>query len=487
MQRSGDVIHLNVQLIAAATDSHAWAEVYHCKLTDLFGVQGEVAQNIADKLHAKLSGPERQAIARPLTTNAEAYEWYLRGIASGGRFDFYTAANTLETIRCLREAVRLDDGFAQAWAGLARAQARAYFNRYTGHLEELGELTRYAAEKANALQPDLGEAGLVQGYYYFQVKRDYAQALTYFERAARVLPNSSQTLEAIGAVSRRQGRWQSALDSMHAAVRLDPRNPALLSSLETTLVCVRRFAEVQKISQQIFDLVPGDPENISDLALAAQFRGDLTTAVALLAPLRPSGVSDAFGIQLSQWAYERRYTPAIAALTQLLSNPDPAWTPVEIARLRRQLARFLEWSGDAASAQSSWRQVRATLEPIYVNLPNPAQMAWSLAEAKAATGDKEGALTLIETGLRSAAGADAMFDPRWQELLAAILVRVGEKERAMSLIESLLKLPYSGVVTHGGPLTLVNLRLDPLWDPLRDNSRFRELLAGPEPVTIIDR
>ena len=240
VQKSGDAVRVNVQLIKAANDSHLWGDTFDRKLTDIFSVESEVAKAVADQLRAELTGQEEQVIAAKPTENVEAYDAYLRGLA-------YTlktgnnAANALAAQKYLREAVRLDPKFALAWALLSNVDARGYLVGSLQPTVALREEARQAAETAFTLQPNLGEAILANGYYHYACLKDYDAALRYFEQARQFLPNSSRIPESLAYVTRRQGDWGRSESYFNEAERLDPRNVRLLTNQAYSYSVLRRF------------------------------------------------------------------------------------------------------------------------------------------------------------------------------------------------------------------------------------------------------
>src|SRR6185436_5319843 len=206
VQKSGESVRVNVQLIKAANDSHFWADTFDRKLTDIFSVESEVAKAIADQLRAKLTGPEEQVIAAKPTDNPEAYDAYLRGLAYSLK-TANTTTNALGAQKYLREAVRLDPKFALAWARLSYVEARGYNTQFLQPTVALREDARQAAETALALQPDLGEAILANGFYHYACLKDYDAAVRNFEQARPLLPNSSRIPELLAYVMRRRGDW----------------------------------------------------------------------------------------------------------------------------------------------------------------------------------------------------------------------------------------------------------------------------------------
>src|SRR6266478_822860 len=233
VQKSGDAVRVNVQLIEAATDSHLWADTFDRKLTDIFSVESEVAKAIADQLRAKLTGREEQEIAAKPTDNPEAYDAYLRGLAYTLK-TVDTPANALAAQKYLKEAVRLDPKFALAWAQLSIVDSRNYRQQSLQPTVALREEARQAAETALTLQPNLGEAVLAKGSYYYFCLKDYDIAVRYFEQARQLLPNSSRIPESLAYVARRRGQWDRSESYFNEAEKLDPRNLHLLTQHAVT-------------------------------------------------------------------------------------------------------------------------------------------------------------------------------------------------------------------------------------------------------------
>src|SRR5438874_1638401 len=207
VQKSGDAVRVNVQLIKAANDSHLWADTFDRKLIDIFSVESEVAKAIADELRAKLSGQEEQVIAAKPTDNPEAYDAYLRGLAYTLKTG-NTQANSLGAQRYLRESVRLDPKFALGWALLSDVDSRGYVTQALQPTVALSEEARQAAETALTLQPNLGEAILAKGTYHYSCLKDYDTAVRYFEQAREFLPNSRRIPALLAHVSRRRGQLE---------------------------------------------------------------------------------------------------------------------------------------------------------------------------------------------------------------------------------------------------------------------------------------
>src|SRR6266576_1159103 len=325
VQKSGDSVRVNVQLIKAANDSHLWADTFDRKLTDILSVESEVAKAIADQLRAKLTGREKQEIAAKPTDNPEAYDAYLRGLA----YTLKTATNTpayyLAAQKYLREAVRLDPKFALAWALLSLVDARGYISVNLQPTVALCEETRQAAETALTLQPNLGEALHAKAFYHYACLKDYDTAVRYFEQARQFLPNNSRIPQSLAYVARRRGQWDRSEAYFNEAERLDPRNVSLLGQHALSYTMLRRFPGALRKLDQVLDIIPDDADTLSTKAAIAQAEGDLPRASALLAPLRPAaGLAQALETQVYQAILERRPAEIVPRLKEILAKPDPA-------------------------------------------------------------------------------------------------------------------------------------------------------------------
>jgi tetratricopeptide (TPR) repeat protein len=286
VQKSGDTVRVNVQLIKAADDSHLWADTFDRKLTDIFSVESEVAKAVADQLRAKLTGQEQQVITARPTDNTEAYDAYLRGLADTLKPS--APANSQGAQKYLKEAVRLDPKFALAWALLSYVDSIGYLTLNLQPTVALREEARQAAETALTLQPNLGEAVLAKGYYHYACLKDYDTAVHYFEQARQFLPNSSQIPELLAYVARRRGQWDQSESYFNEAERLDPRNVTLLTQHALSYMALRRFTEAVRNLDQVLNITPDDLDTLALKAAIVQAEGDLARASALLAPLHPA-------------------------------------------------------------------------------------------------------------------------------------------------------------------------------------------------------
>jgi TolB-like protein/cytochrome c-type biogenesis protein CcmH/NrfG len=486
VQKAADQVRVSVQLINAKTDSHLWAETYDRKLTDILGVESEIAKGIAESLQAKLTGREQQALAVRPTKNAEAYDAYLRGLAFDARSLFVMSTDlSLKAIGFYEQAVQLDPNFALAWARLSRKDARSYF----GGADTAGGARRDAAKRAldNAqkLEPNSPETLLALGYYQYWVLRDYGAARATFRRVRKMLSGSSEVPWALGRIARREGHWDQSTVYFEQALVLDPRNVQLLIDAAETYVMVRQFPAALKLYDRMLDIVPNDPVLLAIKANNVYLaQGNLPEAVGCLTEINwQTDNEDAFTVKITQLSFERNYSEAIRLLRARLaqfhytSEYDKTFSQVSLAWMQRL-------AGDTAGAKVTAERARNTLEQFYndqsdnfggkVTSRSPAQaadVAMALSRAYAMMGEKDSALKAAERAIMLLPRAkDAMYGPGYEENLAQIQTIFGENSRAISTLSDLLQTPY-GVP----PITPALLRLDPIWDPLRADPRFQKL------------
>jgi serine/threonine protein kinase/Tfp pilus assembly protein PilF len=473
VQKADDQVRVNVQLINPQTDSHLWADTYDRKLTDIFGVESEIAKGIADSLQAKLTGPEEQALAAKPTSNPEAYDAYLRGLAIGER-PSSTAENTIASYE---KAVQLDPSFALAWARLCRAHTFSFlYNDSSHNAAPSRDAAKRALENAQKLQPDSPDTLLALGYYQYWVLHDYELAKTTFKRVNKMLPGSSEAPAGRGVVARRQRRWDESIAYLEQALVLDPRNIKLLLGAADTYTYLRQFPAALKLYDRALDIAPNDPDLLVSKASIYQAEGKLQEAAKFLPEVNAQSPHVLFSAQLTQLVLNRNLAEAVRLLQARLaqfhfeSESDKGVTQFSLAFYQRI-------AGDSAGAKVNAEQARDTLEPACKSQPKgnliyPAV----LAQTYAVLGNKDAALKEAERVIALMPSAkDAVWGPSWEENLAIVQTILGENSHAISILGRLLNTPYGGWAYYPFPITPAFLRLDPFWDPLRGDPAFQKL------------
>lgn len=353
MQKVGNAVHINVQLIEAATDAHLWAESYDRELQNIFGVEGEVAGAIAEALNAKLTGAEVKAVTARPTTNVAAYEAYLRAVATQANHWDYPASQ--EAAEDYAEAVRLDPQFALAWARMASVRSYLYFNG-VDLARSSPAIIKDAADRARVLQPDLGEGWIAQGYYRYRVLRDFNGALKAFAKAGEKMPGNGDLFLARALIERRLGRFDAAEDSYKKALEKSPRDINILDSFASEcLAPQRRFREAQAVFDRATGISPRDIATLAGKASAYQAEGRLAEA-GQLAQIPADCEDDSVRLtQAQQFIYERKFAEAVTALLRDTTAPKSG-EPLSSGRkcLLPLLGYAQQWFGRAAHAHATF-------------------------------------------------------------------------------------------------------------------------------------
>jgi TolB-like protein/Flp pilus assembly protein TadD len=473
VQKIASAVHINVQLIRAATDEHVWAESYNRKLDDVFGVEGEVASAIADQLNAKLSGTEQKAVTEKPTQNTAAYDAYLRGLAIEHTQYGYEAYQ--RAARDYVEAVQLDPNFAFAWARLAVLRSFLFFNAVDQNTNTAGAV-KEAADRAMALAPEAGESWIAQGAYRYRVLRDFAGAVTAYKQAQIRLPNNSYLLQNLAFVQRRLGLWQEAEATFKKALELDPRDFQLLGSLGGEFYTyLRRFDDARAAMDRALEISPDSASVRASKAVTFQNEGRLNEAAQELARI-PADATDDFVVapRIGQAIYERHFDIAISVIERKLSSVpvgQPLDSITELALV--QLGYCQQWTGRNEDARRSFSRA---IEAIKPKPDSPVQADANgtpntLALAYAGLGEKEKALEQAQRSVKDY-DTDQVNKPWALTTLAQIQARFGDHDAAISALPHLLEVPAG--------LTRANLKLDPFWDPLRKDPRFAKLIAEPQ-------
>ena len=477
VRRSGDRVRVTVQLIDARDDRHVWAESYEKTISDALTMQGELAKEIAGALHATLSPEEKATVERKLTDNAEAYVLYLKA-----RQLEYNPDTGLEdykaAVQLYEQAVELDPAFAVARARLASVAARIY------HFYEPTEAwkQRAAAEiqESLRLQPNLGEGHFARGLFLYWLERDYGRAVQELRIAQTLMPNNTEVGTILGAIARREGRWEEAVATFRRMEATDPQNPNIVRNLVYVHGAVRNWAEAARAGERLHGLAPGSISVRIQVAYIHYFWKGSTAELETLLESVPPGVDPDGVVTAARWdvcmikrdfagAEAGLAAAAAAELSYLQGGPLPKSYFAGCAALAR---------GDEARAQTLFEAARPSFEAAVQEAPQDAARHANLGLLYAFMGRKEAA---IAEGRRAVElkpeSRDAVDGPLMNGYLALIYTRVGERDLALGLIERLLHTAHSTDSAHYS-VSLQDLRLRWEWDPLRNGPRFEKLIAS---------
>ncbi|MHC4430998.1 MAG: tetratricopeptide repeat protein, partial [Planctomycetota bacterium] len=468
------------QLIRTSDDRHVWAQTYDDDMSEVFSVQSDLAERVAQALDVTLLEPERLALAYRPTENIEAYQYYLRGMEYVHR-RYAIEDNVRIAIPMYEKAVEMDPSFAMAYAQLSRAHLSMYWF-YWDRSKERRAKAEDAVKKAFELDPDLPEVRLARGHYYYQAELDYDRALEEFEVALKGQPNNSEILAFIAFVHRRKGHFELALAYLEKASEFTPGAAPSSSltdppfNLAETLVYLRRFDEAESALDRIISLRPDDPEPYRHKAnLYLRWQGSIDKARAVLEQalenVKSPQDSDEV-VNMSVWidTFDQRYQEALA---QRISSKDSGYeTQHYFIPKALQCARICTYmKNNEKLAMKYFREARTILEAKKTERPEDARFRSSLGITYAGLGRKTDAIREGELAVELCpVSKDAMRGPHRVEDLARVYVMVGDFDAAIDRIEDVLSMPSE--------LSIPLLRLDPVWAPLRDHRRFKKLIEA---------
>jgi TolB-like protein/Flp pilus assembly protein TadD len=468
VRRVGNRVRVNVQLIDASNDEHIWAEDYDRDLTDVFAIQTDLAQKIASALQAKLSPNEKAFLDHRPTQNPDAYLLFVQAHDWANRAEMFHDTS-LKAEPLFEQAIKLDPNFAAAFAGLSMVESWVYHN--SDPTPSRREKARVNADEALRLQPDLPEAHLALGFCYYYGDRDYERALAEFDIARRGLPNESQAYMAIGAIQRRQGKWAESNANLEKAASLDPKNTNVLLNLCFSYIAQRNFETADKVLDRA---IAASPQAFQLRALkgfmAVLWKGDLGAAERVF----PSTPTENDPEGMITWArtfiltLERKFPEALEVLERFRGEAMLTTTTAPAPKtLLQGLIHLLQ--GDKTKAQPELEHARLVSEKLLREAPEDSARHAQHGLILAALGQKQEA---IAEGKRAVEllpeSQDALDGPHATANLAQIYAWTGEFDDAFRLLDHLFAVPSN--------LTVPLLKLDPAWDPLRQDPRFQALI-----------
>jgi eukaryotic-like serine/threonine-protein kinase len=463
----GNRVRVSPELIQVATASTKWQQPFDAALSDVFQVQGDIAGRVAQALNVALEAPKQEELHERPTQNLAAYDAYLKGEEAAQGIWAIDPATLRRAARYYEQAVALDSSFAQAWAQLSRTLSYAY---YIGNpVAADAERARVAADRAAALAANRAEGRLAQGDYFRYVLQDHLQAQEQYAEGQRLAPNNADLLTGGALALEGLGRWEKALEDLRKAIALDPRSTNTARRLAFTLLWLRRYPAADSAYDRALALGPTNLQAIEGKAMVQLAQSNLDGARAVLRSVPQEVEPTALVAYVSTywdlcWMLEQEQQALLLRLTPAAFDDDRAtWAIV--------LTQAYHLRGDATRSRVYADTARAGFEDRLRAAPNDPQSHAFLGLALAYSGRRAEA---VSEGEKAAAlspiARDGYNGPYYQHLLARIYTVVGEPEKALSALESLLKIPYF--------LSPAWLKLDPTFDPLRKNPRFEKLVNG---------
>jgi TolB-like protein/Tfp pilus assembly protein PilF len=482
VQRAADKVRVNVQLIDARADTHLWAKSFDRDIKDVFAVESEVSQEIADALQAKLSPHEAKTLATAPTKDPEAYDSFLKGEYEERQAESSLKPEPFDRAAVFyKQALTYDPNFALAAARLADSRIFRHWFVTSFNETELAEV-KEIADHALALAPNLAEAHIALGNFYYYGKRQYDEALNEFRRALELRPNNAQALESIAFIHRRQGQWECLLSELAKCEERDPRNATLIANLGTSYLNLRMWQEAKRAGLRALAL---DPHNV--VGMRAVFISDLNGSndineakralatfppgTTLSNPSQFGNVATVIGDGTYLNIIARDFAAALKAWQDETADPDQ-----NRSRLAARVAIHV-LAGDAASAQGEIASARDLVQARLRVRPDDIQALTQLSWIDLALKSDSEALRFAHQAAELlTVEKDALGGPGVLAGLAEIQARAGEPEEAVKTLRRLLSIP-AGVC-----ISLRRLKIDPVWDPIRNDPGFRELLAGKEQI-----
>jgi TolB-like protein/class 3 adenylate cyclase len=471
VRRIGNRVRVNVQLINTDNDQHIWAEDYDRDLTDVFAIQTDLAKKIVGELQAKLSPAEQARIERKPTENGEAYLAFVQAHNLSCAFEDFDKLKQSEQL--YERAIELDPNFALAltWSSQLQSWLVHTFDRTL----ERREKARSQAERALQLQPDLPEAHLALGYSYYYGDNNYDAALREFEIARRGLPNESDAYLAIGAIQRRQGKWAESTANIEKAISLNPKDSWPLQNLASNYQMLRNYDAANKTIDRALALDPtafGPLEFKSKLAIAE--KGDFSVAEKAFEALKSVPMTNeqklrTAGSRVDVFLLERKYKEGLQVAESLPDEQIAALLHEALGGKYYYIGFARRALQDDAGARAAFLKAKSVVEEDLKRSSDAPQIRIQLAKVLAYLGERDSALAEAQRATELLPESkDAFGGPEITEEVAHVHAVLGDNGRAIEILDGLLNRP-SGVTVPG-------LKVNPIWDPLRNDPRFQALI-----------
>lgn len=467
VQRSGDLVRINVVLIKVETGEHLWAESYDRELTveSIFSIQREMATSVADALQATLTPSEVARLSEVPTQNRRAYDFYLSGNEYYRRTLDQSAYEL--AMQQYERAVQEDPEFALAYARMARTHIRFYWLGYD-RTESRRRRADQASLTALELAPNLPEAHLARGYYHYHGYRDYESALREFEIAGEGIPGNAELFEARAYVQRRLGQWEQSVETLNRAIELDPRNVYQLYSQSRTYMLLRDYAALDSILERILEISPDDANAYGRKVQVPLWRNGDTTLIKSAAEMPPMPIG--LRQQLFGWTtaiYERDYAMALASLDSWGVEPYSEYDAYIPKSALYGVTHTL--AGEPALAQPALQMARVHLEGLLDATPDDPRIYTALGEVLAASGESDTSVRLVRRAMELVpTSTDALDGPIHRLGAVRVLAWAGEHDAAIEELDAYLSAP--------GRWSIEGLMPDPRLDPIRDDPRFHALI-----------
>jgi serine/threonine protein kinase/Tfp pilus assembly protein PilF len=462
-------VRVTPQLIDVNDGTQVWSQASEKILSSSFKLQSEISESVVQALDIKLELSEKQTLNTDITTNADAYNFYLRGITyyqkSFNESDYRIAEEMLQ------KAIELDPNFSRAYAALSYVHSSIYWE-YFDHTESRVKKAKYNAEKSLEIEPGLIEGHIALGWYHYLCELDYENAIAEFQYVLKFQPNNTDALSGIGLVNRRQGNFRKAFNYLKKALDINPRDQLTISNIATTLILLREYKESEQYVQMMLNLAPDWRESYTTKSeLYLLWSGDAETAISVLKQADQQNVQVETGWDI--------FAPTITYIAnsenekalEFLKNIKRNICDYQFFYIPKSLllAEIYGLKNNRKLELAYYDSARVLLESKLKEFPDDARMHSSLGITYAGLGEKDKAIEEGKRGVELLPISKEAWNGYYREVdRAKIYTMVGEYDLAIDKLDYLLSIP--------GELSVPYIKIDPVWKPLFNNTRFQKVL-----------